>query len=143
VSEPFIRTASGIAVDLPRPLRRWLIEQAAAAADDAVSANGPVKRRLFGPIDLAADHDDPVAELQRQFAVEGSLGVLVETAQATKLSEEQAEEWIRGLQLVLVAAAARQAIVTDDDLARIDEQRGAELQTIQALISLLIDALDP
>ncbi len=142
MSEPFHRTETGIAVDLPKPIRLWVAENAAAAATDAVVLGNPVHRRLLGPIDPTSDHDDPLTELQRQFAVEGSLGVLVKTADARELSEDEAEEWIRGLQLILAATAARLSIFDEDDVADLDESDGQTVMTIQALISLMIDALD-
>ena len=142
MSEPFHRTATGIAVDLPDELRRWLLGEAEAAGADVVTIGDPVHHRLLGPIDLSADHDDPLIELQRQFAVEGPLERFVATAHATLLSEDEAEEWIRAFQLMLAAVAARLAVQTDDDVAALKEEAAAELTTLQAGISLLIDALD-
>ena len=142
MSEPFRRTPDGIAVDLPFDLRSWLATGAREAADDAVRVDGPVHRRLLGPINPADDHDDPISELQRQFEVEGSLGILIETAHADLLSEEQAEEWIRAFQLMLAATAARYAVLTEDDLARLEEEATTAITTLQAGISLLIEALD-
>ena len=141
MSEPFRRVPDGIAVDLPEPVRTWLADMAVEAAEDAVTA-GPVHRRLLGPINPTADHDDPVSELQRQFSVEGALGTLAETAQAPLLSEEDAEEWIRALQLILAATAARLSIQTNDDLAALDKDQTSTVTTLQAAISLLIEALD-
>jgi len=123
-------------------LRTWLAEQARAAATDAVQMEHPVHRRLLGPIDPSQDHDDPVTELQRQFGVEGSLGVLIETAHESLLSEEQAEEWIRALQLILAATAARLAITDEETLSRLSEENAEIVTTLQAGISLMIDALD-
>jgi hypothetical protein len=140
--EPFRRSPTGITVSIPPLLRSWLIAQAQAAAAGAVQLGDPVHRRLLGPIDPTEDHDDPLTELQRQFAVEGPLSLLVATAEATEISEEEAEQWIQGLQLILAASAARLAVVTEDDVAALDEVQHGELTTIQALISLLIDALD-
>ena len=74
MSEPFRRVPEGIALDLPSSLRIWLANMAQKTSDDAVTMEDPVHRRLLGPIDPSKDHDDPVTELQRQFAVEGSLG---------------------------------------------------------------------
>ena len=149
--EPFRRSPTGITVSIPPLLRSWLIAQAQAAAAGAVQLGDPVHRRLLGPID-PTEHmpvevgaqvgDDPLTELQRQFAVEGPLSLLVATAEATEISEEEAEQWIQGLQLILAASAARLAVVTEDDVAALDEVQHGELTTIQALISLLIDALD-
>ncbi len=141
MSEPFHRTARGIAVDLPGPLRSWLAAMATEAASDAL-IDGPVHRRLLGPINPTDDHDDPLSELQRQFGVEGSLGALVETAHAELLSEEQAEEWIRALQLILVATAARYAVADEDDVAALGDEEATTLTTLQGAISLLIEALD-
>ena len=142
MSEPFRRTPEGIALDLPAPLRSWLKALALASAEDAVQVDGPVHRRLLGPINPAADHDDPVSELQRQFSVEGSLGTVVASADATLLSEEEAEEWIRALQLMLAATAARLSVRTEDDVAGLGEEDAQTLTTLQAAISLLIEALD-
>ena len=142
MSEPFRRVPEGISIDLPDPLRTWLAEQARATANDAVQMEHPVHRRLLGPIDPSQDHDDPVTELQRQFGVEGSLGVLIETAHASLLSEEQAEEWIRALQLILAATAARLAITNEETLSRLSEENAEIVTTLQAGISLMIDALD-
>ncbi len=133
---------TGVAIDLPEPLRRWLAALATETAHDAVRVDNPVHRRLLGPINPTDDHDDPVKELQRQFGVEGSLGVLVETAHAEMISEDQAEEWIRALQLILAATAARMAILTDEDVAALDEKSTSTITTLQAIISLMIDALD-
>jgi hypothetical protein len=141
VTEPFHRTLDGIAVDLPAPLRSWLAAMATESAGDAI-VDGPVHRRLLGPINPTADHDDPLSELQRQFGVEGSLGVLVETAHAELLSEEQAEEWIRALQLILAATAARYAISSEDDVAALGQEEASTVTTLQAAISLLIEAID-
>ena len=74
--------------------------------------------------------------------VEGSLGVLIETAHASLLSEEQAEEWIRALQLILAATAARLAITDEETLSRLSEENAEIVTTLQAGISLMIDALD-
>ena len=142
MSEPFRRTPEGIAVDLPAPLRAWLRDLAQSSAEDAVQVDGPVHRRLLGPINPTADHDDPVSELQRQFGVEGSLGTLVASADDRLLSDEQAEEWIRALQLMLAATAARLSIQSEDDVARLGQDDASAVTTLQAAISLLIDALD-
>jgi hypothetical protein len=142
MSEPFQRVPDGIAVDLPSQLRHWLAESARQASDDAVRMESPVHRRLLGPIDPSQDHDDPIVELQRQFSVEGSLGVFIATADAQLLNEEEAEEWIRALQIMLAAAAARFAVVDEDDVARLDEEQTAIVTTLQAGISLLIEALE-
>ena len=142
MSEPFRRSPTGIVVDLHWSLRRWLAESAVAVAQDALRIGDPVHRRVLGPIDLTADHDDAVVELQRQFVVEGSLGVLVETSGSKEISEEQAEEWIRALQLLLAATAARLAVVDEDDVAGLDQESTSVITTLQALISLMIDALD-
>lgn len=141
MSEPFRRVPAGIAVDLPSPLRDWLASMATDAAGDAV-VDGPVHRRLLGPINPTADHDDPLSELQRQFGVEGSLTQLAATAHEPTLSEEQAEEWIRALQLILAATAARYAVTTEDDLATLAEEQNSTLTLLQGTISVLIDALD-
>jgi hypothetical protein len=114
---------------------------ATEAGSDAL-VDGPVHRRLLGPINPTDDHDDPVSELQRQFSVEGSLGALVESAHHELLTEEQAEEWIRALQLILVATAARYEVASDDDVAQLGEEEANTLTTLQAFISLLIEALD-
>jgi hypothetical protein len=142
VNELFRRTPEGIALDLPEPLRSWLVTMAQEATDDAVRVDGPVHRRLLGPINPAADHDDPLSELQRQFEVEGALTIFIQTAHHELLSEEQAEQWIRALQLMLTATAARLAIRTEEDLAQLDEEATATVATFQDAISLLIDALD-
>jgi len=142
MSEPFRRTPEGIALDLPETLRTWLADQAKEAAADAVRVDGPVHRRLLGPINPADDHDDPVSELQRQFEVEGSLGVLIATAHTDLLSDEEAEDWIRAFQLMLAATAARLSILSDDDVAGLDEEAATTVTTFQAGISLMIDALD-
>lgn len=142
MSEPFRRTPTGIAVDLPHDLRAWLAERAEAASSEAVDLGGSTHRRLMGPIDLTADHDDPLLELQRQMAVEGPLAMLSMTASSTEISEDEAEQWIRGLQLVLAAEAARRSLRTEDDVAGLDEREASTITTLQALISLMIDALD-
>ena len=142
MSEPFQRSPSGIVIDLPDPLRQWLGEMAAEAGRDAVDPGGAVHRRLLGPIDPTADHDDPLIELQRQFGVEGSLSILVATVNATEINEEEAEQWIRALQLILAATAARLSVLEEGDVARLDEEAAQTLTTLQALISLMIDALD-
>ena len=142
MSEPFRRVPEGIALDLPSSLRIWLANMAQKTSDDAVTMEDPVHRRLLGPIDPSKDHDDPVTELQRQFAVEGSLGVLIETSNNEVLNEEQAEDWIRALQLILAATAARMAITTEDDLGRLNDAENEVVTTLQAGISLMIDALD-
>jgi hypothetical protein len=142
MSEPFRRVPEGIALDLPDSLRRWLADMARQTSDDAVTMEHPVHRRLLGPIDPSKDHDDPVTELQRQFAVEGSLGVLIATAQEPVLSEEEAEEWIRALQLILAATAARLSITQEDDVIRLNESDTEIVTTLQAGISLLIEALE-
>jgi hypothetical protein len=142
MSEPFRRTPTGIAVELPAELRRWLLAEAEAAGADVVTVDDPVHRRLLGPIDPTADHDDPLIELQRQLEVEGPLERFVATAQSSLLSEEQAEDWIRALQLMLAAAAARHSVHDEDDVAGLAQEAATELTTLQAAISLLIDVLD-
>ncbi len=142
MSEPFLRSPSGILIDLPDPLRQWLGEMATEAGRDAVDPGGAVHRRLLGPIDPTADHDDPLIELQRQFGVEGSLSILLATVNATEINEEEAEQWIRALQLILAATAARLSVLEEDDIAGLDQEGAQTLTTLQALISLMIDALD-
>lgn len=142
MSEPFLRNPSGILIDLPDPLRQWLGEMATEAGRDAVDPGGAVHRRLLGPIDPTADHDDPLIELQRQFGVEGSLSILLATVNATEINEEEAEQWIRALQLILAATAARLSVLEEDDIAGLDQEGAQTLTTLQALISLMIDALD-
>lgn len=142
MSEPFRRTPTAIAVDLPSEVRSWLTSMAETAASEAVEVGGATNRRLMGPIDLTADHDDPLLELQRQMAIEGPLGILAMTATATEISEEEAEQWIRGLQLVLAATAARHGLRTEDDVAGLGQAESGTITTLQALMSLLMDALD-
>lgn len=142
MSEPFRRVPEGIKIDLPESLRTWLASMAQETSGDAVTMESPAHRRLLGPIDPSKDHDDPITELQRQFAVEGSLGVLIATAHNDLLTEEEAEEWIRALQLILAATAARMAIVDEDDLANLNDENTEIVTTLQAGISLMIEALD-
>jgi len=142
MSEPFRRVPEGIALDLPESLRTWLAEQAQLAGEDAVRMDDPVHRRILGPINPTVDHDDPLDELQRQFAIEGALAVLITTAHTEVLSEEEAEDWIRALQLILAATAARHALHTEDDLAALNQEATTAVTTLQAGISLLIEALD-
>jgi len=142
VSEPFHRTPDGVVVDLPTEVRTWLVGLATDAGAEVVEVGGPTNRRLLGPIDLTADHDDPLLELQRQMAVEGPLNVLVATAMATEISEDEAEQWIRALQMVLAAAAARFGLRTEDDVDGLSREDHGAITTIQAIMSLLMDALD-
>ena len=142
MSEPFRRTAAAIVVDLPDPLRDWLVDQATSTSEGAVSPGHAIHRLLLGPIDPTADHDDPLVELQRQFGVEGSLSILIATAHATELAEEEAEHWIRALQLILAAIAAQLSIFEEDDVTNLDQESASTITTLQALISLMIDALD-
>ena len=58
------------------------------------------------------------------------------------LNEEPAEDRIRALQLILAATAARMAITTEDDLGRLNDAENEVVTTLQAGISLMIDALD-
>ena len=142
MSEPFRRVPEGIKVDLPDSLRQWLASIANETSEGAVTMSSPAHRRLLGPIDPSQDHDDPVTELQRQFAVEGSLGVLIATANATLLSDDEAEEWIRALQLMLAATAASMASVDEEDLRNLNEENTEIVTTLQAGISLMMEALD-
>jgi len=142
VSEPFRRTPTAVVVDLPTEVRTWLIGLATDAGAEVVEVGGATNRRLLGPIDLTADHDDPLLELQRQMAVEGPLNVLVVTAMATEISEDEAEQWIRALQMVLAAAAARFDLRTEDDVAGLAREDHGAITTLQAIMSLLMDALD-
>lgn len=129
-------------VDLPSEVRTWLVGVATDAGAEVVEVGGAINRRLLGPIDLTADHDDPLLELQRQMAVEGPLNVLAATAMATELSEDEAEQWIRALQIVLAAAAARFGLHTEDDVDGLSREDHGAITTIQAIMSLLMDALD-
>ena len=142
MSEPFRRTPTAVVVDLPTEVRTWLIGLATDAGTEVVEVGGATNRRLLGPIDLTADHDDPLLELQRQMAVEGPLNVLVATAMATEISEDEAEQWIRALQMVLAAAAARFDLRTEDDVASLAREAHGAITTLQAIMSLLMDALD-
>lgn len=142
MSEPFRRTPTAVVVDLPTEVRTWLIGLATDAGAEVVEVGGATNRRLLGPIDLTADHDDPLLELQRQMAVEGPLNVLVVTAMATEISEDEAEQWIRALQMVLAAAAARFDLRTEDDVAGLAREDHGAITTLQAIMSLLMDALD-
>ena len=131
-----------VVVDLPSEVRTWLVGGATDAGAEVVEVGGAINRRLLGPIDLTADHDDPLLELQRQMAVEGPLNVLAATAMATELSEDDAEQWIRALQIVLAAAAARFGLHTEDDVDGLSREDHGAITTIQAIMSLLMDALD-
>ena len=142
MSEPFRRTPTAVVVDLPTEVRTWLIGLATDAGAEVVEVGGATNRRLLGPIDLTADHDDPLLELQRQMAVEGPLNVLVVTAMATEISEDEAEQWIRALQMVLAAAAARFDLRTEDDVAGLAREDHGAITTLQAIMSLLMDALN-
>ena len=142
MSEPFRRTPDAVVVDLPSEVRTWLVGVATDAGAEVVEVGGAINRRLLGPIDLTADHDDPLLELQRQMAVEGPLNVLAATAMATELSEDEAEQWIRALQIVLAAAAARFGLHTEDDVDGLSREDHGAITTIQAIMSLLMDALD-
>ena len=141
MSEPFRRTPTAVIIDLPAEVRTWLVGLAEDAGAEVVEVGGATNRRLLGPIDLTADHDDPLLELQRQMAVEGPLNVLVATAMATEISEDEAEQWIRALQMVL-AAAARFGLHTEDDVDALSREDHGAITTIQAIMSLLMDALD-
>ena len=142
MSEPFRRTPTAVIIDLPAEVRTWLVGLAEDAGAEVVEVGGATNRRLLGPIDLTADHDDPLLELQRQMAVEGPLNVLVATAMASEFSEDEAEQWIRALQMVLAAAAARFGLQTEDDVDGLSREDHGAITTLQAIMSLLMDALD-
>ena len=61
---------------------------------------------------------------------------------ATEISEDEAEQWIRALQMVLAAAAARFGLHTEDDVDALSREDHGAITTIQAIMSLLMDALD-
>ena len=67
---------------------------------------------------------------------------MIATANATLLSDDEAEEWIRALQLMLAATAASMAIVDEEDLRNLNEENTEIVTTLQAGISLMMEALD-
>lgn len=139
-----IRRANGaILVELPRRARRLLLNAASAVQRCAEDPASPAFGQLYSQLDEAADVDDPLFRLERQTAIDDLCTVVVETANEARISDIQAEAWLRVLGMAVLLVAANAGIRTEDDLDRLDRRRTYVLDVLRSLQLLLACSLDP
>lgn len=141
---PPIRRANGsIVVELPRRVRRLLVDAAEAVQRCVEDPSSPAFGQLYGRLDESADVDDPLFGLERQSAVDDVCAVVMETAQNKRLSEAQGEAWLRMLGMAVMVTAAGAGIRAEEDLDLLDPERSRLLDVLRALQLLVAASLDP
>jgi hypothetical protein len=131
-----------IEVDLPDVLHRFVLLAAEAVRASAGDPGSAGHRRLFGRIDEGADRDDPLATLARQVAIEGAGTAVERTWRSTRLTDDEAEAWLRVLSMALSLRAGELELAVEEDLDALDPRQRAYLEVFQVLQALLVEALD-
>ncbi len=136
------RSADGtIEVDLPKSLRRFVAEAALAvrrtAEDPAAVGHG----RIMRPLEETAEDDDPLVTLERQSSIEEICALVEATARNERLTDDEADAWMKVLSLTLAIRAGQLGLTGDDDPERLDASESEQIRFLQALLVLLVDAL--
>lgn len=141
---PPIRRANGsIVVELPRRVRRLLVDTAEAVRRCVEDPSTPAFDQLYGRIDESADVDDPLFGLERQSTIDDVCAVVAETAQSKRLSDAQGEAWLRVLGMAVMVTTAGAGIRTEEDLDRLDAERSQLIDLLRSLQFLVAGSLDP
>jgi hypothetical protein len=142
MSTPFVRTETGIALDLDRDTRRFITGLAASVLLGSRDGTHPFASRLAPPITVTKDQDDPFLVLARHDVIATAAQVVEETAFLPSLSAEQAEAWFETIQVGCQALAGSLHVTIVEDLDRLDPDDRTRLQIAQWLLDLLCEVLD-
>ncbi|MGH9918689.1 MAG: hypothetical protein ACRD6W_07470, partial [Nitrososphaerales archaeon] len=112
---PIRRVNEAIEVALPRRARRLLADASAAVQRCVEDPNSPAFGQLYGPLDETADVDDPLFRLERQTAIDDLCASVIQTSNDERLSDTQAEAWLRVLGMAVSLVAANAGIRTEED----------------------------
>lgn len=140
---PIRRLNGSIDVKLPRRARRLLLGVAAAVQECVDDPSSLAFGRLYGQLDETANIDDPLLRLERQRAIDDLCAMVVESANENRLSDIQAEAWLRVLGMGVSLIAANAEVHVDEDLKRLDRKGAHMLDLLRSLQLLLAYSLDP
>lgn len=132
---------SGYVVDLGDAERGLIRSTAEQLKELLLETDGPVLRRLFPPPYGDDDErNEGWAALARPELIENrlaSLDLVVATADATRLDEEQVDAWMRSLNDVRLVLGTVLDVTDDDVDPVIDERNVATYQAYELLGALL------
>lgn len=140
---PIRREGESIVVELPRRARRFVEERADGVRRSGDDPSAPAFTRLYGRLDESAEHDDPLVTLERQTVIDELCRTVTESARKERLSDAEADAWLRVLGMAVALEAATAGLATDDDVERLDPVRTRLLDLLRSLQVLLAQSLDP
>ena len=130
-------------VELPRRVRRFVEESAEAVRRSVDDPSAPAFARLYGQLDESAVHGDPLVTLERQTVIDEVCRIVTESARKDRLSDAEADAWLRVLGMAVALVAATAGLATDDDVERLDPGRARHLDLLRSLQLLVAQSLDP
>jgi hypothetical protein len=139
-----IRRANGvIVVTLPDGVRHLLLDSAQRVRRSATDPASAGYVRLYAPIDEDIETADPLVTLRRQVAVDEVCGVVQETWRRERLTEGEADAWIKVLGMAVAIASASAGIETEADVEAMDPDVSHLLDLLRSLQLLLAVSVDP
>lgn len=132
-----------IVVELPRGARQFVVATADGVRRTVEAPASAGYRRLYGRLDEGGAPDDPLVTLQRQTAIDELCRIVVASSRHRRLTDEEAEAWIKVLGLAVAMTTAEAGVHTDADLHKLDARRAEALDVLRWLQVELAFALDP
>lgn len=144
---PIRPDGDGYVVDLGEAERGLIRSTAEQLRELLVETDGPVLRRLFPPpYGDDTERNEGWAALARPELIEhrlASLDLVIATAGATALDEDQADAWMRSLNDVRLVLGTVLDVTDDGQEPVVDEHNAATYQAYEllgALLELLVQA---
>jgi hypothetical protein len=142
-SRPIRRDGGTIVVELAEPDRQLVAVVAEGVRHVAESPTSPGFARLYNPLDESAVDDAPLATLERQMAIDRLCDTVHESCRAERITDEQAEAWMKVLGMAAALAAANAGIRTEADTEAMAPDLSALVDFLRALQVMLAVGLDP
>ncbi len=140
---PIRRDGGAIVVRLAEPDRQLVATVAEGVRHVADGPTSPGFARLYPPLDESADDDPPLATLERQMAIDRLCDTVHESCRADRITDEQAEAWMKVLGMAAALAAANAGIRTEADAEAMAPDLSALVDFLRALQVMLAVVLDP
>ena len=129
-------------ISLPFWVTELLADAAARLQQVAEEPGTAAFDRLFSRVDTDADVEDPLIVLSRQTMLDEVVGVVGRSAHEARISEDEAEAWLKVLGMTLAARAAELGIRNDDVRDALGGADAQYIDIVHALQLCLLEALD-
>ncbi|MGH9087678.1 MAG: hypothetical protein ACRDYZ_06130 [Acidimicrobiales bacterium] len=140
---PIRRQDGAIVVELSDLARQFVLstaERVRRSVEDPASAG---YGRLYARIDESTTTDDPLVTLERQTAIDDVCRAVAGTAGEARLSDGDAEAWLKMLGMAVALTSATAGIRTDEDLEMAGNDLSQLLDLLRSLQVWLAFSLDP